>query len=162
MKKYSVTLLEHVRHTYEVKANNEEQAVQLACERSDFDDGDVDGQYNGYEIELIEDGVDEEQVRDDFRDWLYSLLHKRFSYEKLIELIREKTGIADLKVYMDIGDDDGTDYHAIFDIQGEHADHALAGEFDIYYLKMREDACEAFGHEERIYITEVGYNFYND
>ena len=26
MKKYSVTLLEHVRHTYEVKANNEEQA----------------------------------------------------------------------------------------------------------------------------------------
>jgi hypothetical protein len=42
MKKYSVTLLEHVRHTYEVKANNEEQAVQLATERSDFDDAHVD------------------------------------------------------------------------------------------------------------------------
>jgi hypothetical protein len=40
-------------------------------------------------------------------------------------------------------------------------DHPLAGEFDIYYLKMREDACEAFGHEERIYITEVNASYYN-
>lgn len=161
MKKYSVTLLEHVRHTYEVKANNEEQAVQLATERSDFDDGDVDGQYNGYEIELIEDGVDEEQVRKEFADWLESLVHKRFSYEKLTEVIREKTGIADLNVCMDIGDNDCTDYNAAFDIEGEHAEHPLAGEFDIYYLKMREDACEAFGHEERIYITEVNASYYN-
>lgn len=161
MKKYSVTLLEHVRHTYEVKANNEEQAVQLATERSDFDDGDVDGQYNGYEIELIEDGVDEEQLRLDFQDWLESLVHQRFSCEKLTELIREKTGIADLEVCMDIGDNDCTDYNAAFDIEGEHADHPLAGEFDIYYLKMREDACEAFGHEERIYITEVNASYYN-
>lgn len=130
MKKYSVTLLEHVRHTYEVKANNEEEAVQLATERSDFDDGDVDGQYNGYEIELIEDGVDEQKLREEFSDWLWSIVHHRFYYEKLTELIREKTGIADLAVC--IGDDDGTDYHAIFDIQGEHADHPLAGEFDIY------------------------------
>ena len=100
MKKYSVTLLEHVRHTYEVEANNEEQAVQLACERSDIDDGDVEGLYNGYEVELIEYGVDEEQLRKEFEDWLYSLLHQRFSYEKLTELIREKTGIADLEVHM--------------------------------------------------------------
>ena len=161
MKKYSVTLLEHVRHTYEVKANNEEQAVKLATERSDFDDGDVDGQYNGYEIELIEDGVDEQKLREEFEYWLESLVHKRFSYEKLTELIREKTGIADLKVCMDIGDNDCTDYNAAFDIEGENADHPLAGEFDIYYLKMREDACEAFGHEERIYITEVNASYYN-
>jgi hypothetical protein len=160
MKKYSVTLFEHVRHTYEVKANNEEQAVQLATERSDFDDGDVDGQYNGYEIELIEDGVDEEQLRKEFEAWLYSLLYNRFSYDKLTELIREKTGIADLKVHMDIGDE-CTDYHAAFDIEGEHEDHPLAGEFNIYYLKMREDACEAFGYEERIYITEVNASYYN-
>ena len=161
MKKYSVTLLEHVRHTYEVKANNEEQALKLATERSDFDDGDVEGQYNGYEIELIEDGVDEEQLREEFSNWLWSIVHHRFSYEKLTELIREKTGIADLAVCMDIGDDDGIDYHAIFDIQGEHDDHPLAGEFDIYYLKMREDACEMWGHEERIYITEVNASYYN-
>jgi hypothetical protein len=160
MKKYSVTLLEHVRHTYEVEANNEEQAVQLATERSDFDDGDVDGQYKGYEIELIEDGVDEEQLRKEFEAWLYSLLYNRFSYDKLTELIREKTGIADLKVHMDIGDE-CTDYHAAFDIEGEHEDHPLAGEFNIYYLKMREDACEAFGYEERIYITEVNASYYN-
>ena len=161
MKKYSVTLLEHVRHTYEVNANNEEQAVQLATERSDFDDGDVDGQYDGYEIELIEDGVDEEQVREDFRDWLESIVHYRFSYDKLTELIREKTGIADLKVHMDIADCDSIDYRAAFDIEGEHDDHPLAGEFDIYYLKMREDACEMWGHEERIYITEVNASYYN-
>ena len=30
MKKYSVTLLEHVRKTYEVKANNEQEAVDIA------------------------------------------------------------------------------------------------------------------------------------
>lgn len=161
MKKYSVTLLEHVRYTFEVEANNEKEAVDIACSM-DTDKADRDGQYNGYEIELIEDGVDEEQLRDDFRDWLYSLLHHRFSYEKLTQLIREKTGIADLSVSMDVGDDGSIDYHAAFDIEGEHADHPLAGEFDIYYLKMREDTCEAFGHEERIYITEVGYDFYND
>ena len=160
MKKYSVTLLEHVRWTYEVEANNEKEAVDIACEM-DTDKADRDGQYNGYEIELLEDGVDEEQLREEFADWLGSLVHKRFSYEKLTELIREKTGIADLKVCMDIGDNDCTDYNAAFDIEGEHADHPLAGEFDIYYLKMREDACEAFGHEERIYITEVNASYYN-
>ena len=161
MKKYSVTLLEHVRWTYEVKANNEKEAVDIATNKS-TSEADRDGQYNGYEIELIEDGVDEEQLRLDFQDWFESLVHKRFSYEKLTELIREKTGIADLKVCMDIGDNDCTDYNAAFDIEGEYADHPLAGEFDIYYLKTREDVCEAFGHEERIYITEVGYNFYNE
>ena len=160
MKKYSVTLLEHVRWTHEVKANNEQEAVNIAINKS-TSEADRDGQYNGYEIELIEDGVDEEQLRLDFQDWFESLVHKRFSYEKLTELIREKTGIADLAVCMDIGDDDGTDYHAIFDIQGEHDDHPLAGEFDIYYLKMREDACEMWGHEERIYITEVNASYYN-
>lgn len=57
---------------------------------------------------------------------------------------------------------DCTDYNAAFDIEGEHADNPLAGEFDIYYLKMREDHCEALGYPERFYITEVGYNFYNE
>lgn len=160
MKKYSVTLLEHVRWTYEVEANNEQEAVDIATNKS-TSEADRDGQYNGYEIELLEDGVDEQQLRAEFDDWLYSLPHQRLSYEKLTELIREKTSIADLKVHMDIGDDDCTDYHAAFDIEGEHADHPLAGEFDIYYLKMREDACEAFGHEERIYITEVNASYYN-
>lgn len=160
MKKYSVTLLEHVRWTYEVEANNEQEAVDIACSMN-TSEADRDGQYNGYEIELIENGVDEQELRIEFADWLESLVHKRFSYEKLTELIREKTGIADLAVCMDIGDYDGTDYHAIFDIQGEHDDHPLAGEFDIYYLKMRQDVCEAFGCEERIYITEVNASYYN-
>lgn len=161
MKKYLVTLLEHVRWTFKVEANNEQEAVDIACGMN-TNKADRDGQYNGYEIELIEDGVDGEQARKEFADWLESLVHNRFSYEKLTELIREKTGIADLKVCMDIGDNDCTDYNAAFDIAGEHAEHPLAGEFDIYYLKVREDVCEAFGHEERIYITEVGYNFYNE
>lgn len=160
MKKYSVTLLEHVRWTYEVEANNEQEAVDIACSM-DTNKADRDGQYNGYEIELIEDGVDEEQLREEFEDWLESLVYKRFSYEKLTELIRDKTGIADLEVCMDIGDNDSTDYNAAFNIEGDHADHPLAGEFDIYYLKTREDACEAFGHEERIYITEVNALYYN-
>jgi hypothetical protein len=159
MKKYLVTLLEHVRWTYEVEANNEQEAVDIATNKS-ISEADRDGQYNGYEIELLEDGVDEQQLRLDFLDWLESLVHERFSYEELTELIRKKTSIADLKVHMDIGDDDCTDYHAAFDIEGEHADHPLAGEFDIYYLKMREDACEAFGYEERIYITEVNVSYY--
>ena len=160
MKKYSVTLLEHVRWTYEVEANNEREAVYIATNKNTCE-ADRDGQYNGYEIELIEDGVDEEQTRKEFVDWLESLVHNRFSYEKLTKLNREKTGIADLNVCMDIGDNDCTDYNAAFDIEGEHADHPLAGEFDIYYLKMREDACEACGHEERIYITEVNASYYN-
>ena len=79
LKKYSVTLLEHVRWTYEVEANNEKEAVDIACEMG-TDKADRDGRYDGYEIELIEDGVDEEQLRDDFRDWLESIVHHRFSY----------------------------------------------------------------------------------
>lgn len=160
MKKYSVTLLEHVRWTYEVKANNEEEAVKIACDM-DTNEADRDGQYNGYEIEEIEGGLDDDEIRSDFEEWLYSLVHKRFSYEELTQLIREKTGIADLSVCMDIGDNDCTDYNAAFDIEGDNADHPLAGEFDIYYLKMREDACEMWGHEERIYITEVNASYYN-
>lgn len=161
MKKYSVTLLEHVRHTFEVEANNEQEAVDIACSM-DTNKADRDGQYNGYEIELIEDGDDDQRKREEFSDWLESLVHKRFSYEELTKIIQEKTGIADLHVCMDIGDNDCTDYNAAFDIEGEHADHPLAGEFDIYYLKMREDACNAIGDERRIMVTEVGYDFYND
>ena len=161
MKKFLVKVSCEKYVTYEVEANNEMEAIDIAqymAERKCVDHEEMNYEY---EVKLIEDGIDEEQLRDDFRDWLESLVHKRFSYEKLTELIREKTGIADLAVCMDIGDDDGTDYHAIFDIQGEHDDHPLAGEFDIYYLKMREDACEAFGHEERIYITEVNASYCN-
>jgi hypothetical protein len=49
-----------VRRTYEVKANNEQEAVDIACANCDEPDSE-DAQYNGYEIELIEDGVDKEQ-----------------------------------------------------------------------------------------------------
>jgi hypothetical protein len=160
MKKYSVTLLEHVRWTFEIEANNEEEAIQIACEE-DLVKAERFGQFNGSEVELIEDGVDEQKLREEFSDWLWSIVHHRFSYDKLTELIREKTGIADLNVCMDIGNCDSIDYNAAFDIEGEYADHPLAGEFNIYYLKMREDSCEAFGHEERIYITEVNAFYYN-
>jgi hypothetical protein len=161
MKKFLVRCRCEKYIAWEVKANNEEEALELAADMSEDECCDFEESNINWTTTLIEDGVDEEQVREDFKDWLDSLLHKRFSYEKLTELIREKTGIADLAVCMDIGDDDGTDYHAIFDIQGEHDDHPLAGEFDIYYLKMREDACEMWGHEERINITEVNASYYN-
>ena len=161
MKKFLVRISCNKYVTYEVEANNEMEALDIAESMDESQCDSCDETNHEYACVLIEDGVDEEQLRDDFLDWLESLVHKRFSYEKLTELIREKTGIADLAVCMDIGDDDGTDYHAIFDIQGEHDDHPLAGEFDIYYLKMREDACEMWGHEERIYITEVDGSYYN-
>jgi hypothetical protein len=157
MKKYSVTLLEHVRWTYEVEANNEKEAVDIAC-CMDTSEAERDGQFNGSEVELIEDGVDEEAYRKKFCENLNNLTNNRYSYKELAGLIRSWTQLPDLKISMDIGDDDCTDYHAIFDIEG---DHPLAGEFDIYYLKMREDACVALGYEERIYITEVNASYYN-
>lgn len=158
MKKYLVTLLEHVRWTFKVEANNEQEAVDIAC-GMDTNKADRDGQYNGYEIELIEDGVDEEAYRKKFCENLDNLTNHRYSYEELAGLIRSWAQLPDLKISMDIGDDDCTDYHAIFDIEG---DHPLAGEFDIYYLKLREEACEAMGYPQRIHITEVGYKLSNE
>lgn len=158
MKKYSVTLLEHVRWTYEVEANNEQEAVDIAC-GMETSEAERDGQFNGSEVELIEDGVDEEAYRKKFCENLDNLTNHRYSYEELAGLIRSWAQLPDLKISMDIGDDDCTDYHAIFDIEG---DHPLAGEFDIYYLKLREEACEAMGYPQRIHITEVGYKLSNE
>ena len=157
MKKYLVTLLEHVRWTFKVEANNEQEAVDIAC-GMDTSEAERDGQFNGSEVELIEDGVDEEAYRKKFCENLDNLTNHCYSYEELVGLIRSWTQLPDLEISMDIGDDDCTDYHAIFDIEG---DHPLAGEFDIYYLKLREEACEAMGYPQRIHITEVGYKLSN-
>ena len=62
MKKYLVTLLEHVRWTFVVEANNEQEAVDIAC-GMETSEAERDGQFNGSEVELIEDGVDEEAYR---------------------------------------------------------------------------------------------------
>lgn len=158
MKKYLVTLLEHVRWTFKVEANNEQEAVDIAC-GMETSEAERDGQFNGSEVELIEDGVDEEAYRKKFCENLDNLTNHRYSYEELAGLIRSWTQLPDLEISMDIGDDDCTDYHAIFDIEG---DHPLAGEFDIYYLKLREEACEAMGYPQRIHITEVGYKLSNE
>ena len=158
MKKYLVTLLEHVRWTFEVEANNEQEAVDIAC-GMETSEAERDGQFNGSEVELIEDGVDEEAYRKKFCENLDNLTNHRYSYEELAGLIRSWAQLPDLEISMDIGDDDCTDYHAIFDIEG---DHPLAGEFDIYYLKLREEACEAMGNPQRIHITEVGYKLSNE
>ena len=158
MKKYSVTLLEHVRWTFKVEANNEQEAVDIAC-GMETSEAERDGQFNGSEVELIEDGVDEEAYRKKFCENLDNLTNHRYSYEELTGLIRSWAQLPELEISMDIGDDDCTDYHAIFDIEG---DHPLAGEFDIYYLKLREEACEAMGYPQRIHITEVGYKLSNE
>lgn len=158
MKKYLVTLLEHVRWTFKVEANNEQEAVDIAC-GMETSEAERDGQFNGSEVELIEDGVDEEAYRKKFCENLDNLTNHRYSYEELAGLIRSWAQLPDLEISMDIGDDDCTDYHAIFDIEG---DHPLAGEFDIYYLKLREEACEAMGYPQRIHITEVGYKLSNE
>lgn len=158
MQKYLVTLLEHVRWTFEVEANNEQEAVDIAC-GMDTNEAERDGQFNGSEVELIEDGVDEEAYRKKFCENLDNLTNHRYSYEELAGLIRSWAQLPELKISMDIGDDDCTDYHAIFDIEG---DHPLAGEFDIYYLKLREEACESMGYPQRIHITEVGYKLSNE
>lgn len=144
MKKYSVTLLEHVRWTYEVEANNEQEAVDIATNKS-TSEADRDGQYNGYEIELLEDGVDEEQLRKDFIDKIHSLVHKRYSFDKLQSTIREWSGIADLEIYEQCSH--STDECLGFSIE----EHTLAGDYDIFFIRMRDG--------KRIYITEVGFEF---
>lgn len=156
MKKYSVTLLEHVRRTYEVEANNEQEAVDIACANCDEPDSE-DAQYNGYEIELIEDGIDEEQMREDFREFLGGLLHRRFTFEKLEKEIFDyaKSVGATIECFCHDLDVDSIDYDFGFSIE----DHPLAGDFDIYYLKMDEEKAELLGCGDRIYITEYGYEF---
>lgn len=144
MKKYSVTLLEHVRRTYEVEANNEQEAVDIACANCDEPDSE-DAQYNGYEIELIEDGVDEQELRREFIDKIHSLVHARYSFDKLQSTIREWSGIADLEIYEQCSH--STDECLGFSID----EHPLAGDYDIFFIRMRDG--------KRIYITEVGFEF---
>lgn len=156
MRKYSVTFFEHVRWTFEVEANNEQEAVDIANNTSSSE-ADRDGQFNGYEIELIEDGVDEEQMRRDFCEFLEGLTHHRFTFEKLEELIKEyaaNVGATIVGFCHDL-DSGSIDYDFGFSIE----DHPIAGDFDIYYLKMDEEKAEALGDYSRIYITEIACDF---
>lgn len=156
MKKYLVTLLEHVRWTYEVEASHEDEAVDIACGMENSK-AERNGQYNGYEIELIEDGVDEQQMRKDFSEFLEGLTHHRFTFEKLEELIKEyaaKVGATIVGFCHDL-ESGSIDYDFGFSIE----DHPIAGDFDIYYLKMDEERAEALGDTSRIYITEIACDF---
>lgn len=155
MKKYLVRISCNKYVTYEVEANNEMEALDVAESMNENQCVDHEEYNHEYAVTLIEDGVDEEQMRNDFADKLHSLMHRRMTFEELARTMREWSCIDNLELY-DIDAEGDTDYQICFDITINK--HPLYGEYDIYYLKTREmeDGQEVF------YITEVGYSFYND
>ena len=157
MNKYRVVMNEHVHYEFEVYAENEEEACELAHEMDlEYDVTNKWSQMTGDEVTLIEEcAVD--KIREDFDREMGQMIGRRFSYEGFVEYIRKITGLPNLEVDLDVGNDEQTDYNAAFNIDGEHP---LAGEHDVYYLKLREEGCLALDEDNRIHVTDVFSKYY--
>lgn len=157
MNKYKVVMNEHVHYEVEVYANSEEEASELAYEMDlEYDVTNKWSEMTGAEVTLVEE-CPIDKIREDFEEEMFRMVHNRYSEEGLIEHLRKITGIPNLDVDLDIGNECSTDYNAAFNIEGNHP---LAGEHDLYYLKLREEGCDAIGTDLRIHVTGVFSKYY--
>ena len=92
-----------------------------------------------------------------------SFLHCRFSKErfekKVRDIIKHYTDIEedkDILVGWDV-DQTGVDYLVTVGIEKSGSD--WYGYIDFYYLMMREEGCLEMGTDDRIFITEIDYDF---
>lgn len=161
MKKYSVRLYFEQHADLEVYAEDEQDAKEIAYMQVDNETTDWSNREVCSDPDVVELEPDEQQLRDDFAEWCNGMVYKRLSYEQFEELLRSKTGIKDLHLAWNIGDDN-TDYDVGFDITDENGDHPLAGEHDMFYLPLRKEGCEMLGIDESIMITGFDINFYNN
>lgn len=84
---------------------------------------------------------------------LESLVHKRFSYEKLNEILCSMFGVTD--IYCSDCDSEAEELNGDYDMEFAITKPMIGGVFDIYYLPMKRKGLNG----EEIYITEVGYMF---
>ena len=161
MKKYSVRLYFAQYADVEAYAENKEDAIDVARSRLDYEICDWSEKQECSDPTVVQLDDDAKCSRVMFEEWLYDLCHERISWDDLIKQLRERSGIPNLTIDKEIGDDDCTEYNAAFDIYDNEdgSKHPLAGEFDIYYLPLRKSACESMGYDWDIYITEVNVKF---
>lgn len=84
---------------------------------------------------------------------LEGLVHKRFSFEVLNQILCKLFEVDD--IYVSECEAEATELNGDYDLEFAITKPIIGGIFDIYYLPMKR---KGSGGEE-IYITEVGYTF---
>lgn len=84
---------------------------------------------------------------------LEQIVHKRFSYEKLNQILCELFGVNDIIVSE--CEAEAEELNGDYDMEFAITKPIIGGIFDIYYLPMKRKGING----EEIYITEVGYSF---
>ena len=84
---------------------------------------------------------------------LEQIVHKRFSYEKLNQILCELFGVNDIIVSE--CEAEAEELNGDYDMEFAITKPIIGGIFDIYYLPMKRKGLNG----EEIYITEVGYTF---
>lgn len=89
---------------------------------------------------------------------LESLVHRRYSKKDLVEMVNFIFGVNDIEIDWHCYEEENflEDYNAMFTTyDNEKVAKNLRGDFDIYYLELKQP--NQSGHE--VYVTEVGYEF---
>lgn len=89
---------------------------------------------------------------------LESLVHTRYSKKSLTEMVNFIFGTTDIEIDWHCFEDEPVldDYNAMFTTyDNEKVAKNLRGDFDIYYLELKQP--NQSGNE--VYVTEVGYEF---
>lgn len=84
---------------------------------------------------------------------LENLVHKRFSFEKLNEILSKLFDVDE--IYTTESDAEAAELNGDYNIEFSINKPIIGGVFDIYYLPMKRKGLDG----EEIYITEVGYMF---
>lgn len=84
---------------------------------------------------------------------LENLVHKRFSYENLNQILCALFNVDD--IYITECEAEATELNGDYDLEFAITKPIIGGVFDIYYLPMKHKGLNG----EEIYITEVGYTF---
>lgn len=97
--------------------------------------------------------MDVQAKRQEVINKLESLVHKRFSYKVLNQVLCELFEVDDIYVSECEGEDE--ELRCDYDLEFAITKPIIGGVFDIYYLPMKKKGYNG----EEIYITEIGYMF---
>ena len=97
--------------------------------------------------------IERTEKRNAIVNGLENLVHKRFSFEKLNDILSNLFDVDE--IYITESDAEATELNGDYDLEFVITKPIIGGIFDIYYLPMKRKGLDG----EEIYITEVGYTF---
>ena len=104
-------------------------------------------------INIMNTLIEKTKKRNTIVNGLENLVHKRFSFEKLNNILSELFNVDE--IYAHESEAETAELNGDYDIEFAIDKPIIGGVFDIYYLPMKRKGIDG----EEIYITEVGYMF---